>query len=93
MNLDHNLTYYIEGNVITVEAYKSSPVLMQVLTPDSTVHRISKNFFVTPVSDTSFRLEEPSTEYNKVHKIGEIIKLEGFKIYHSSKIWRRRRSL
>ncbi|MDX1720210.1 MAG: Wzz/FepE/Etk N-terminal domain-containing protein, partial [Salegentibacter mishustinae] len=36
--LNHNISYFIEGNVITVEAYKSSPVLIEFITPDSIIH-------------------------------------------------------
>ncbi|MBO2544820.1 polysaccharide biosynthesis tyrosine autokinase [Salegentibacter sp. BDJ18] len=74
--LDHNISYFIEGNVITVEAYKSSPVLIEFITPDTIVHSISKNLVVTPNSDTSFTLEEETTGYFENHNIGEVIKLD-----------------
>ncbi|WP_339649143.1 polysaccharide biosynthesis tyrosine autokinase [uncultured Salegentibacter sp.] len=74
--LDHNISYFIEGNVITVEAYKSSPVLIEFITPDTIVHSISKNLVVTPNSDTSFTLEEEATGYSENHNIGEVIKLD-----------------
>jgi len=48
--LNHNILYYIEGNVITTEAYKSSHVLIEFITPDSVVHRVSNTLFVNPVS-------------------------------------------
>lgn len=75
--LNHNVSYFIEGNVITVEAYQSSPVLIEFITSDSVVNTISRDFVVTPTSETSFRLEDESLEYNADHKIGEIINLEG----------------
>ncbi|WP_282018298.1 GumC family protein [Salegentibacter mishustinae] len=74
--LNHNISYFIEGNVITVEAYKSSPVLIEFITPDSIIHSISKNLIVTPTSDTSFKLEEEATGYSENHSIGEVIKLD-----------------
>lgn len=74
--LNHNVSYFIEGNVITVEAYKSSPVLIEFITPDSIIHSISKNLIVTPTSDTSFKLEEEASGYSKDHSIGEVIKLD-----------------
>lgn len=77
--LDHNVSYFIEGNVITVEAYRSSPVLIKFITNDSVVNTISRDFVVTPTSETSFRLEDESLEYNANHKIGEIIDLSGLK--------------
>ncbi|TDN82159.1 capsular exopolysaccharide synthesis family protein [Salegentibacter sp. 24] len=77
--LDHNISYFIEGNVITVEAYESSPVLIEFLTPEAIIHSISKNLFVTPISDTSFILEEETSKYSETHKIGEIITLGDIK--------------
>ena len=75
--LDHNIAYYIEGNVITVEAYKSSPVIIEFITTDSLVNSLDVSLFVTPVSDTEFRLVEESRSYNKNHKIGEVIEIDG----------------
>ncbi|MBE7639205.1 polysaccharide biosynthesis tyrosine autokinase [Salegentibacter sp. BLCTC] len=74
--LDHNISYFIEGNVIAVEAYKSSPVLIEFITPDSLVHSVSKSLVVTPTSDTSFMLEEEASGYSKNHSIGEVINLD-----------------
>ncbi|WP_295180472.1 exopolysaccharide transport family protein [uncultured Christiangramia sp.] len=75
--LNLNISYFIEGNVITVEAYQSSPVLIEFITNDSIVNTNSRDFVVTPTSETSFRLEDESLEYNADHKIGEVIELEG----------------
>ena len=77
--LGHNISYFIEGNIITVEAYQSSPVLIEFITSDSIVNTSSRDFVVTPTSETSFRLEDESLEYNADHKIGEVIELEGLK--------------
>lgn len=77
--LDHNINYYIEGNVIRVEAYKSSPILIEFITEDSIVNNISANLYVTPISDTSFKLEEEGRENSETHKIGEVIERNGVK--------------
>jgi len=77
--LNHNISYFIEGNVITIEAYKSSPVLIQFITPDSIVNTTSKTLFITPKSDTDFNLVDESRAYEKTHEIGEIIELDGLK--------------
>ncbi|PKD16770.1 tyrosine protein kinase [Salegentibacter salinarum] len=77
--LDHNILYYIEGNIITVEAYKSSPIVMQFISEDSLVDQVTGNLLVTPTSETSFRLEVEDMDYNKIHEIGEIIELQGLK--------------
>jgi capsular exopolysaccharide synthesis family protein len=77
--LNHNISYFIEGNVITIEAYKNSPVLIRFITPDSIVNTASKTLFVTPKSDTDFNLVDESHAYEKKHEIGEIIELDGLK--------------
>ncbi|MFV8224357.1 GumC family protein, partial [Christiangramia aquimixticola] len=74
--LDLNIQYFIEGNVITVEAYKTSPILIQFISPDSIVNKKNFEFYVTPTSDTNFRLEEQNKGYSSEHKIGEIIEFE-----------------
>ncbi len=75
--LNHNISYFIEGNVIATEAYKSSPVIIEFITPDSIVHKVSKTLFVTPVSDTEFDLVDEQRNYQKTHKIGEVITHDG----------------
>ncbi len=75
--LDHNIAYYVEGNVITVEAYKTSPVIIEFITQDSLVNNLSANLFVTPVSDTEFRLVDEGRSYDEKHKIGELIEIRG----------------
>lgn len=74
--LDHNISYFIEGNVITTEAYKNSPILINFLTHDSIVHKASETLLVTPVSETSFTLENESLAYKGTHQIGDIIEME-----------------
>lgn len=77
--LGHNISYFIEGNIITVEAYQYSPVLIEFITSDSIVNTSSIDFVVTPTSETSFRLEDESLEYDADHKIGDVIDLDGLK--------------
>lgn len=75
--LDHNIAYFIEGNVIALEAYKASPITLQFITPDSIVNQLSKSLNITPVSDTGYRLFEESSGYSKIHEIGEVVNLNG----------------
>ncbi|CAM4240756.1 polysaccharide biosynthesis tyrosine autokinase [Gillisia hiemivivida] len=77
--LNHNISYFIEGNVITTEAYKDSPLRIQLISPDSIVQNTSKTLFISPISDTGFLLKNEATGYEKNHTIGEIIELEGLK--------------
>ncbi|WP_298247446.1 exopolysaccharide transport family protein [uncultured Christiangramia sp.] len=73
--LDLNIAYYIEGNVITVEAYKASPIVVEFISADSVVDNTYLNFNVIPISDTDFTLESEDENYYDTHKIGEIISL------------------
>lgn len=75
--LNHNISYYIEGNVIATEAYKSSPILVEFITPDTIVHRLSKTLYVTPFSNTEFDLVDEQKNYQNRHKIGEVITHDG----------------
>ncbi len=77
--LKHNISYYIEGNIITTEAYKNSPIKIQFISPDSLVHTTSRTLFVTPTSDTSFILRDGDSRYEEKHNIGDIIELEALK--------------
>jgi capsular exopolysaccharide synthesis family protein len=78
-DLNHNISYFIEGNIITIGAYKKSPILIRFITPDSIVQKISQTFLVTPLSDTNFRLVNESANYQQTHQIGEIIDFSGLK--------------
>ena len=78
--LNMNVAYYIQGNVITVEAYKSSPVIIQFISPDSIVNKANLNLFITPKSDTDFTLEIDKDEsYSKTFRIGEVINFDNLK--------------
>ncbi|MCF4102684.1 polysaccharide biosynthesis tyrosine autokinase [Gillisia sp. M10.2A] len=79
--LHHNISYFLEGNVITIEAYKSSPLVIKFITPDSIVDGVSKTLFVTPKSDTTFELIDESVGYKKEHKIGEKIELDNLEFF------------
>ncbi|MDT0644571.1 polysaccharide biosynthesis tyrosine autokinase [Zunongwangia sp. F363] len=75
--LDQNISYFIEGNVITVEAYKSSPVVLDFQTPDSILNNTSRTFLITPQGQNKFLLQDEQAAYSQVHQIGENIKLDG----------------
>lgn len=76
---DLNISYFIEGNVITVESYKSSPVLIEFITSDSIVNKKTFNLLITPISDINFKLEVEDINYLEIHQIGEIIEIDGVK--------------
>ncbi|MDT0677483.1 GumC family protein [Autumnicola musiva] len=75
--LDHNISYYIEGNVITVEAYKSSPIILNFQTPDSILHKKSETLLITPRTDDNFLLQVEKFGYSSTHEIGEELEIAG----------------
>ena len=74
--LDLNVTYFVEGNVIAVEAYNNTPVVVEFLSEKSLVHESSLNFWVTPLSATSYRLETADGS-SKQYDFGEPVTLNG----------------
>ena len=70
--LDLNVAYFIEGKVIAVEAYNSSPVTIEFLTGKDEVHDSSLNIWVTPQSASTFRLEQEDGS-SSTYKFGEPI--------------------
>jgi tyrosine-protein kinase Etk/Wzc len=85
--LDHNISYFIEGNVITTESYKNSPLLIRFKSPDSLVNKLDKKFLISPVSEENFVLIDENTGYEKKHYFGETIEMDGisFSIIPSNK--------
>ncbi|WP_423818776.1 polysaccharide biosynthesis tyrosine autokinase [Salinimicrobium sp. TIG7-5_MAKvit] len=74
--LDLNVTYHVEGNVIAVEAYENTPVVIEFLSEKSLVHESALNFWVTPTSATSYKLET-SDGSSKQYEFGEPVTLNG----------------
>lgn len=72
--LNLNVSYFLEGNVIAVEAYRNSPVTIEFLTEESRVHEAELNIWVTPQSPTHFKLEKEDGSSN-VFKFGEPVKV------------------
>ncbi|MFD0975732.1 GumC family protein [Salinimicrobium gaetbulicola] len=77
--LDLNVSYFEEGNVIAVEVYKNSPLIIEFLSPEKVVHESYLNINVTPETADTFTLVEEDLEYSKVHNYGEPIELNGLK--------------
>ncbi|WP_010228292.1 GumC family protein [Gillisia marina] len=77
--LDHNILYFVEGNVITTEAYKSSAVVIKFVTPDSIINNLSEDFYVNPISDSKFQLLTNNDLFSKEYTLGEIIEYKNLK--------------
>ena len=75
--LNLNFSYFIQGNVIAVEAYEDSPIRVEFVTPDSIVHLSSLSFQVTPESGSTYELLNESLGYREIHKFGDIVTLGG----------------
>ncbi|MCM4157095.1 polysaccharide biosynthesis tyrosine autokinase [Gramella sp. AN32] len=85
-SLNLNISYFIEGNVITTEAYKSSPVTINFITPDSIVNNHSKTFIIFPKSNRNFEIFDKKTEKSWKYDLGELISIDSLDfIINSSK--------
>ncbi|WP_324719178.1 GumC family protein [Salinimicrobium sp. HB62] len=76
--LNLNITYFLEGKVIAVEAYNNSPVTIEFLTEEAIVHDSELNLWITPKSSTEFQLEN-GEGFSEVYQFGEPITLENLK--------------
>ncbi|HER41277.1 MAG TPA: tyrosine protein kinase, partial [Salinimicrobium catena] len=75
--LDLNVSYFMEGKVIAVEVYKNPPVVIEFLSPEEVVHEATLDIFISPKTKDTYTLTEEDSEYSKVHKYGEPVKLQG----------------
>ena len=83
--LDLNVLYFIEGNVISIEAYKNSPVVIDFLSDDSVVNKTEVTLSVTPKSQQSYTLAIAALGYSKEHDFGEVVQLEDVKFQISKR--------
>ena len=78
--IDLNVSYFAEGNILTTEIYKSSPIKVQVFS-DPIYTQYDKDFSVTFVSKYEFRFNEKNGDKSKsrIYKIGDPIEIGQFK--------------
>ena len=77
--LDLNISYFLEGQVIAVEAYPKAPLEIEFLSSQEKIHSSSLNVLISPQSSSSFLLVQEDQEYKEVHNYGEPITLNGLK--------------
>jgi len=87
-DLNQNISYFIEGNVITTEAYKNSPVLINFITSDSVVNKLNLSLTIVPHSANKFSLINEFSGSSKNYDFGEIVNMESvqFTIVPNSRI-------
>lgn len=54
--LNFNISYFVEGNVITPEVYKNSPIEIKFISADSIVNKSSLDIVVKPLKKSEFEL-------------------------------------
>jgi len=88
--LRHNISYYIEGSVITTEAYDLSPVFIKFDSPDSLVHELSLSITLSIDSNNGFTILNESKDSNSNYKFGQTISKNGvdFHIIANPKIFK-----
>ncbi|WP_405198364.1 GumC family protein [Christiangramia sp. LLG6405-1] len=74
-----NKSYFIEGNIISVEAYKSSPIYLEFISPDTIVNNSKLDLIIKPVSDTKYSLSSTGNDYEDNFEIGEIVSFQDLK--------------
>ncbi|MEO2063067.1 MAG: polysaccharide biosynthesis tyrosine autokinase [Christiangramia sp.] len=77
-DLDFNISYFVEGNVITPEVYKNSPVKINFRTADSIVNTSYLNVLISPKSNTQFDLSIGEKQLGS-YGFGENIEIENLK--------------
>ncbi|MCY2686984.1 GumC family protein [Salinimicrobium sp. TH3] len=83
--LNLNIAYFLEGKVITVEAYENSPINIDFLSLQELVHRSTLNFTVVPQSNESFLLVQEEKEFSENYKFGQVINYGGLEFIISSR--------
>lgn len=84
--LGFNVSYFIEGRVVTAEAYKTSPIEIEFMDTTS-INNINTTLVVIPVDNTSFVLTDKEGGKSVKHNFGSTIKnsIGNFKIISSEK--------
>ncbi|SDS78843.1 capsular exopolysaccharide family [Gillisia sp. Hel1_33_143] len=77
--LGQNISYFIEGNVITTEAYDDSPVLIKFISSDSVVNNSSLSLTVTPLSKDEFSILNESDDSKISYEYGQIVDVNSLK--------------
>ncbi|MDX1760569.1 MAG: polysaccharide biosynthesis tyrosine autokinase [Christiangramia sp.] len=75
--LNLHISYFIEGKIIAVEAYETSPVVIEFLSPAELVNDSYLNIYITPQSKEKYRLVQESSGYSAIHAFGEPVTLNG----------------
>ncbi|MGB7842763.1 MAG: polysaccharide biosynthesis tyrosine autokinase, partial [Salinimicrobium sp.] len=77
--LNLNIFYFIEGNVISIEAYKNSPIQIEFLSDKKVVNNTDISFSVIPQNDNKFTLNIEALAYSQTHAFGEALQIEDVK--------------
>ena len=71
--LDLNISYFNEGQVIAVEAYERSSVVINFLSADSVVNKVDMSLLVSPISSTKYELLSESENFSESFSFGEVV--------------------
>jgi len=86
--LNQNVSYFIEGNVITTEAYNDSPILIKFITSDSIVNNSSLSLTITSEAEDQYLLINDSNGSKDIYTFDQVVDMEGlsFKIIRNPKL-------
>ena len=75
--LNLNIFYFVEGNVISIEAYDNSPIKIDFLSEENLINTAELSFSVIPKNEQSYTLSIESLSYSKTHDFGESVQIKG----------------
>jgi len=74
-SLDIRVSYFSEGNVLFNELYRTSPFEIKLLVESYKVENTP--IYLTPISETSFKLKFEAQGHELISNFGDTIKIEG----------------
>lgn len=72
--LGFNISYYMDGRVLTVESYKTSPVTVEFLEGADHIASKSATFYIIPSSKEKFVITDKNKEHSEEYNFGDLIK-------------------
>ncbi|GAA4282070.1 GumC family protein [Gaetbulibacter aestuarii] len=74
--LNLNVSYYTQGRIYESQLYKTSPVVVNFIAPDSIIAKTNSSFFINIESSTNFRYYINEDSPSKSYTFGETIPTE-----------------
>ncbi|MGB7843221.1 MAG: GNVR domain-containing protein, partial [Salinimicrobium sp.] len=73
--LDLNISYFFEGKVIAIEAYKDAPIVLKFLSNENIANYLDVSLTIIPQSNRKYELIIDDYDYSAVEIFGEPVKV------------------